>query len=164
MAAAEEFEVADGNLAAVAQRQCLVGNGRARGSLSGFSAPQHSCAVNQSLALNSDIMQVFAPYQRVVPMTMAEILIVRVVRLGLVVSHRVADRSRFHHSSLLEPQGDVALQVDGIAEIGTLWQYHCSSALACRPFDGSVDGRRVDVPPVAHSPEIFHIECRGNDE
>ena len=164
MAAAEEFEVTDGDQTAVAQCQCLVGNGSARNSLSRFSAPQHSSAVNQSLALNSDIMQVFAPYQRVVPMTMTEILVARVVRLGLVISRRVADRSRFHHSSLLEPQGDIALQVDGIAEIGTLWQYHSSSALACRPFDGSVDGRRVDVTPVAHGPEILHVECRGNDE
>ena len=60
---------------AVAQSQCLIGNGRAGIAASRLAPGEHVRAINQAIALDRDMMQTISPKQRVMPMAVPKVLI-----------------------------------------------------------------------------------------
>ena len=111
MSASEEADVAYRHIPAVAQGKALVGLRHTCISAAGLATTEHVGAVDEAFALDGHVVQAIAPEERVVPMAMSEVLVVRVVGLGLVVALGVGHGSCLQCGVLLDTQGDIALQV-----------------------------------------------------
>ena len=85
MSASQKTQSSNCYVATVAQGQSLVCQ-----SLAVYivfdAARQNVRSVNESFTLERNIMQIFAPDERVVPVAVSEVLKVRIVRLWFVVS------------------------------------------------------------------------------
>ena len=111
MSASEETDVAYRHIPAVAQGKPLVSLGHTRISASRFATTEHAGTINEPSALDGHVVQAIAPEERVVPMAMSEVLVVRVVGLSLVVALSVGHGSSLQRGTLLDTQRDIALQV-----------------------------------------------------
>ena len=100
------------------------------------------------VADDGDVFDAFAPDQAVVEMAVAEILVlVPLVGLGQIVS--AARRPSGGSAAMMvapgvEVQRDVALQMDGIAQIIAGREMHRPAARRRRGVDGLVDGGGVE--------------------
>ena len=109
MTAFQETDISDGDMMAIAQGQGFVGLRHPCIPTLRFISIEHIRSVYQPFSLNGQMMQILSPEQGVVPMAVAEVLIVRIVRLCLVVAFAIRYGSRLQHSARFQPQSDVTL-------------------------------------------------------
>ena len=164
VAAAQESQVTDGDLLAVTQGQGLVRLRHTVVSASRSATRKDIGTIDQTFSLEGDVVEVFAPEQGVVPMAVTEVLVMRVIGFGRVIALGFGDGSGLEHCALFDTQGDIALQMDGIAEIGSLAQHHPTPTLTGHAFNGGIDGRRVNVFAITHCANFFDVEGKGLTE
>ena len=158
--AVQDRDVAQGHVAAILQADGFVAHSVGEFEVT-ISAAQ-ALAPDQPLALDGNILQVFAPDQAVVPVAVAKILkFVPGVGLGrIVAAARARGRRVGSHDgrARVEKQSDVALQVDGVAEIISRREAH--DAAACRGcrVDRFIDSGRVQSFAVAGGAESSYVE------
>ena len=111
MSAGEEVHVTYRHVVAIAQGKSLVGLGHTRISSAGLATTEHVGAVDESLALDGHMVQAIAPEERVVPMAVSEVLVSRLVGLGLVVALGIGHGSGLQRGAFFDTQGDIAPQV-----------------------------------------------------
>ena len=111
MSASEEAHVTYRHVVAIAQGKGLVGLGHTRISSAGLATAEHVGAVDESLALDGHMVQAIAPEERVVPMAVSEVLVSRLVGLGLVVALAVGHGGGLQYGTFFDTQGDIAPQV-----------------------------------------------------
>ena len=158
MTAFQETDIADGDMMAIAQSQGLVGHWHPCISTLRLTPIEHIRPVYQSFALDGQMMQILSPEQGVVPMAVAEVLIVRIVRLCLVVAFAIRYASRLQHSPLFQPQSDVTLQMNGVAQVDAFWHDDSIAPVFRSCFKRSIDGRRVYTDSIAHRSESFYVD------
>ena len=97
------------------------------------------------------------------PVTVSKVLIMRVVGLCLVIANCLSDWCSLQDGTFLKSQGDIALQVDGIAEVGAFRQGHHTTAFFSSLHNGLVDGRRVDMHAIAHGSAFLDVNSQDTD-
>ena len=128
----------------------------------GAPASAESSPPNKARAENGNILQTLAPQQTVVPMIVAIILIRIPSRVGL--GEIIAAGAGFRriggddHSILIEVESDVALEVNGVTQIGARGETHGTSAGKSRSLDRAIDRGSVDSLAIAHRPETSYIK------
>ncbi len=160
MPTTQETESSDGHTPAIAQSECLVGQRRPLIVIALSPAAQDIGTINEAFALECDVLEVLTPEERVVPMAVTIVLIVGVVGFSLVIALSLCDGCSLQHSSFLQPQGRVTLQVNRITRVYPFCQNDCSPTLFGSLFDGGIDGGRVDMLPVALGTEVPDVENR----
>jgi hypothetical protein len=107
-------------------------------------------------------VQILAPDQRIMPVTVPTILIcLKLVGLGGIVSAIRAGRAGDDGAAAVEIQNDVALEVDRKAEIFPRGEMHRAAPGGGGGFDGFVDRRRIDGDAIAFSAVIANVVDRG---
>ena len=162
VSALQETHTAQGDTSTVTECQSLVGLRHTPIAASRTIAFQHIGAIDKPLPFDGQVVQIFAPKERVVPMTVPIVLITRLVGFGLVVAFGIGHRSRLDDSTTFEAQGDARTQMDGIAEISAFGNDHQSPTRRSSTFDGGIDGRRIDVPSVTQGTEVTHVERQAS--
>ena len=160
MPTTQETESSDGHIPAVAQGERLVGQWRSLIVVALSPAAQDIGTIDETFALEYNILEVLTPEERVVPMAVTVVLIVGVVGLCLVIALCLCDGSSLQHSSFLQSQGRVTLQVNRITRVNPFCQDDHSPTLFGSLFDGSIDGGRVDMLPVTLGAEVLDVENR----
>ena len=158
MPAMQDGEIAQQHVMAVLEADRLVAHARRLRAL----APAQRSAPDAPVAQNGDVAKPFAPDQAVVEVAVAEILVlVPFVRLGHVEPAAGALRGRVGRNDgrpCIQVQRDVALQMDGIAQVIAGREHHRSAARRAGCFNGLVDRRRVERFAVARGPKRPHVE------
>ena len=158
--AVQNRDVAQSYVVAILQADGFVAH--AGGQFDVVISAAQALAPDQSLALDGNILQVFAPDQAVVPVAVAKILkFVPGIGLGrIVAAARARGRRVGSHDgrTRVEQQSDVALQVDGIAEIISRREAHDTAACRGCRVDRFIDGGRVQSLAVAGGAESSYVE------
>src|SRR5437667_10376277 len=124
-------------------------------------------AMDQSWPHDPDVVEVFAPNQAVVPVTVSIILkfVVAGVGLGCVIA---AGGRAFHwrrgrqdRRSGLKMKQNVALQMNRIARIPSCRKPHRASACRGGSVNGAVHGGRVDTVAIASRAKAANIKRTG---
>lgn len=117
-----------------------------------------SLAIDQSRTADGDIFQTDSPDERVLPVTVSEVLIfIMLVGLCQVISFLLARESGDDACALFQIEMDVAFQPDGITGIFSGRKIYGASAVLCRGFDGTVDGGRVNSLSVRFCSEVSDV-------
>ena len=127
--AVEQADPLDGHVPALLEGDGLVGLGD--GALAAQAAGQGVRAVDQA----------HAPDQGILPVAVAEVLVhIPLVGLRNVVALFGRGLGRLDDGALVQAEGDVVLEPDGIAAIDTGGEIDDAAALGGSRLDGGVDG------------------------
>ena len=158
MPAMQNREIAQQHVMAILEADGLVAHARRLGAL----APAQPSAPDAPVAENGNVAQSFAPDQAVVEVAVAEILVlVPFVWLGHVEPAAGSLRGSVGRNDgrpLIEVERDVALEMDGVAEVIAGGEQHRTAARRVGRFNGLVDGRRVERLAVARGAKRPHVE------
>ena len=122
-------------------------------------------AINASSTRDAHVLEVLAPNEGIVEIGVASVLVFREVDfLGRVVGTLVGRGN--DSGSCVDVEIDVALHVDGAAEVIACWQQDGAATCLTRFLDGCIDGRRVELLAVALGSEVANIIrlCYGSRE
>ena len=162
MAAVEHAEIAQQHVAAVLQADGLVAHAGLLGPGACAGASAQAFAPDASGAGDGDVLQAFAPHQAVAPVAVAIVLILApFVGLRKVVASAGAfgrGIGRYDGRAHIQIQGDIAHQVNGMAQVAARGEEHGSAAGRGRGLDALVDGRCVKGRAVARGAESLNVE------
>src|SRR5579884_1502158 len=117
---------------------------------------------NETGAQDGKVVNLFADDQAVVPVAMAEILImIPLVWFRCVVLTLRTSLAGDDGSSLIEIEGDVVLEMNRVAKIISSRKKNRTAAGCSRRFDRLVDRRCIDASSIAFRAESAHIVDRG---
>ena len=160
MPALENGEIPQYHVAAVLERDGLVAHAGLLRSVERVIAAGRAIrskteplAPDQPRPGDAEVMNLFAPKQRVMPVVVAVILMCVPIRLRLgrvvdsaVISSLLIGERRFSgddRAALLQVQVNLTLQADRKAQIVPSGKNHHSTSRCHRRFNGAVDGLRV---------------------
>jgi len=122
--------------------------------------------VNASPACDAHILEVLAPDEGVVEIGVSAVLVFRKVEFFRRVVCPLVGRGN-DGSSSIDVEIDIALHVDGTAEVVARRQEDGSTTCLMGFLDGGIDGRRVELLAVALGTEVANIvrlSQAGNEE
>src|SRR3984957_776916 len=165
VSALEDRKVAQDYVAAILQADGLIRNARVFGNRARAVAMTESAAPDEAGTDDRDILEALAPEQTVSPMVVTVVLISVPSSVGLrqVVTAR-SRRNRISRDDdrvLIQRDRDVALEVNGIAQIIPGGKVDRTSSGCVGGFDRAIDRWRVDGLAVAGCAEELHVEDAG---
>ena len=123
-------------------------------------------AIDASTTCDADVFEVLAPDERIMEIGVASVLVFREIeRLGRVVGFAVAGGN--DGGSCIDVEIDIALHVDGTAEVVARRQEDGSTSCFMGFLDGGIDGRRVELLAVTLGTKVANIvrlSQAGNEE
>lgn len=113
-------------------------------------------AIDASTACDADVFEVLAPNEGVMKIGVTSVLVFRKIeRLGRVVGFAVAGGN--DGGSCIDVEIDVALHVDGTAEVVACWKENGTTSIGSGFLDGCVDGWGIEVLAIAFGSEITNV-------